>query len=180
KPLDAEHPRPGWRSLRVFAAATLGCTDEWTDRGYRPSTLAEPRLGPCQPTSTVKDGILMLESAQSSVITKFSSRSVAETVDRLKRFIADRGFTLFRVIESQRHSRRSWCADARFETRHVWEPDEGRGGDARGTARGVGSSAQGPGLGGRERSGIGELQLTGIHGRAAPHRRCPASALRRS
>ncbi len=41
----------------------------------------------------------MLESAQSSVITKFSSRSVAETVDRLKRFIADRGFTLFRVID---------------------------------------------------------------------------------
>jgi len=41
----------------------------------------------------------MLESAQSSVITKFSSRSVAETVDRLKRFIADWGFTLFRVID---------------------------------------------------------------------------------
>ncbi len=37
----------------------------------------------------------MLESAQSSVITKYSGRSVAETVDRLKRFIADRGFTLF-------------------------------------------------------------------------------------
>ena len=41
----------------------------------------------------------MLEGAQSSVITKFSSRPVAETVDRLKRFIADRGFTLFRVID---------------------------------------------------------------------------------
>ena len=41
----------------------------------------------------------MLESAQSSVITKASSRSVAETVDRLKRSIADRGFTLFRVID---------------------------------------------------------------------------------
>ena len=40
----------------------------------------------------------MLESAQSSVITKRSSKSVAETVDRLKRFIAVRGFTLFRVI----------------------------------------------------------------------------------
>jgi uncharacterized protein (DUF302 family) len=41
----------------------------------------------------------MSESVQSSVITKFSSRSVAETVDRLKGFIADRGFTLFRVID---------------------------------------------------------------------------------
>jgi len=41
----------------------------------------------------------MLERAQSPVITKISSRPVAETVDRLKRFIADRGFTLFRVID---------------------------------------------------------------------------------
>jgi uncharacterized protein (DUF302 family) len=46
-------------------------------------------------------GILILESAQSSdwVITKLSSKSVAETVDRLKRFIEVRGFTLFRVID---------------------------------------------------------------------------------
>ena len=42
-----------------------------------------------------------LESAQSSdwVVTKLSSKSVAETVDRLKRFIEVRGFTLFRVID---------------------------------------------------------------------------------
>src|SRR5215468_9621316 len=49
--------------------------------------------------SLAKEGILMLERAQSPVITKISSRPVAETVDRLKRFIADRGFTLFRVID---------------------------------------------------------------------------------
>jgi uncharacterized protein (DUF302 family) len=41
----------------------------------------------------------MVESAQSSVTTKRSSTSVAETVDRLKQVIADRGFTLFRVID---------------------------------------------------------------------------------
>jgi uncharacterized protein (DUF302 family) len=41
----------------------------------------------------------MSKSAPSSVITKVSSRSAAETVDRLKHFIADRGFTLFRVID---------------------------------------------------------------------------------
>jgi uncharacterized protein (DUF302 family) len=41
----------------------------------------------------------MPESAQPSVITKPSSRSVAETVDRLEQVIADRGFTLFRVID---------------------------------------------------------------------------------
>jgi uncharacterized protein (DUF302 family) len=45
------------------------------------------------------EGSLMLESAQSSVTTKLSSTSVAETVDRLRGVIADRGFTLFRVID---------------------------------------------------------------------------------
>jgi uncharacterized protein (DUF302 family) len=43
----------------------------------------------------------MVDGEQSSdwVTTKLSSRSVAETVDRLKHFIAARGFTLFRVID---------------------------------------------------------------------------------
>jgi uncharacterized protein (DUF302 family) len=41
----------------------------------------------------------MLEGAQSSVITKPTDRSVADTVDRLEHVIADRGFRLFRVID---------------------------------------------------------------------------------
>ena len=41
----------------------------------------------------------MSESAQSSVITKVSSRSVAETVERLEQSIDARGFKLFRVID---------------------------------------------------------------------------------
>ena len=43
----------------------------------------------------------MLDGTQSSdgVITKPSSESVAQTIDRLSRLIADRGFTLFRVID---------------------------------------------------------------------------------
>ena len=43
----------------------------------------------------------MLENPQSTetVITKVSSESVADTVDRLSRLITDRGFTLFRVID---------------------------------------------------------------------------------
>jgi uncharacterized protein (DUF302 family) len=46
-------------------------------------------------------GALMLDNPQSSagIITKHSSESVAQTVDRLKRLIEDRGFTLFRVID---------------------------------------------------------------------------------
>ena len=44
-------------------------------------------------------GSLMPDSAQSSdgVITKPSSKSVAQTIDRLRRLIADRGFTVFNV-----------------------------------------------------------------------------------
>ena len=43
----------------------------------------------------------MPDNPQSSagIITKHSSQSVAETVDRLRRLIEDRGFTLFRVID---------------------------------------------------------------------------------
>jgi len=43
----------------------------------------------------------MLDNPQSlaGIITKHSSKSVAETVDRLKRFIADRGFMLIRVTD---------------------------------------------------------------------------------
>src|SRR3974390_1275735 len=43
----------------------------------------------------------MLDTPQSlaGIITKHSSKSVAQTVDRLTRVISDRGFTLFRVID---------------------------------------------------------------------------------
>ena len=43
----------------------------------------------------------MLNNPQSSagIITKHSSKSVAQTVDRLSRLLADRGFTVFNVID---------------------------------------------------------------------------------
>jgi uncharacterized protein (DUF302 family) len=46
-------------------------------------------------------GSLMLDGTQSSdgVITKPSSKSVAQTIDALRRVIADRGFTVFNVID---------------------------------------------------------------------------------
>ncbi len=42
-----------------------------------------------------------MRNTQSSdgIITRPSSTSVAQTIDRLSRVIADRGFTLFRVID---------------------------------------------------------------------------------
>jgi uncharacterized protein (DUF302 family) len=36
---------------------------------------------------------------QSSIVTRVTTTSVAETVDLLKRSIASRGFTVFRVID---------------------------------------------------------------------------------
>jgi uncharacterized protein (DUF302 family) len=46
-------------------------------------------------------GAMMLDNPQSStgIITKDSSESVAQTVDRLRRLMADRGFTVFNVID---------------------------------------------------------------------------------
>jgi uncharacterized protein (DUF302 family) len=46
-------------------------------------------------------GSLMLDGTQSSdgVITKPSSKSVPQTIDGLRRLIADRGFTVFNVID---------------------------------------------------------------------------------
>ena len=43
----------------------------------------------------------MLDNPQSSagIITKHSSKSVAQTVDRLRRLMADRGFMVFNVID---------------------------------------------------------------------------------
>ena len=41
----------------------------------------------------------MQDDPQSSIVTKPSSESVAQTVDRLKGVIADRGFTVFWVID---------------------------------------------------------------------------------
>jgi hypothetical protein len=48
----------------------------------------------------ISKGGLMPDSTQSSdgVITKPSSESVAQTIDGLRRLIADRGFTVFNVI----------------------------------------------------------------------------------
>ena len=43
----------------------------------------------------------MLDSTQSSdgVVTKPSGKSVAQTIDGLRRLMADRGFTVFNVID---------------------------------------------------------------------------------
>jgi uncharacterized protein (DUF302 family) len=52
----------------------------------------------------------MLDGAQSSaagVVTKLSGYSVAETIDRLRRLMEDRGFTVFNVIDHRRVAERA-------------------------------------------------------------------------
>jgi uncharacterized protein (DUF302 family) len=124
----------------------------------------------------------MLDNPQSlaGITTKHSSKSVAQTVDRLTRMIADRGFTLFRVID---HS-------GTAERVGVQMPDSKLvmfGKPAVGAAVMLAAPLAGldlplkvlvweDGKGAVRR----ELQRTGVPGRAAPHRGCAACALRRS
>lgn len=53
------------------------------------------------PLSLTSKGTLMLGSTRSSdgILTRLSSKSVAQTIDRLTGVLAERGFTLFRVID---------------------------------------------------------------------------------
>ena len=84
------NPQPGQRSARRHdATAFLNENQATTCSRSR----AQLRL--------TSKGSLMLDSTQSSdgVITKPSSKSVPQTIDALRRLIADRGFMLFNVID---------------------------------------------------------------------------------
>jgi len=122
----------------------------------------------------------MPDSTQSSdgVITKPSSKSVAQTIDGLRRVMAERGFTVFNVID---HSGVAERAGVRMpDSKLVMFGKPAVGAAVMLSACGAGYPAQGAGLGGQERSGISELQQTGVPSRAAPPRGCTACALRRS
>ena len=124
----------------------------------------------------------MLDSTQSwnGVVTKPSSKSVPQTIDGLRRLLEDRGFTVFNVIDHSGVAERAGVQMPNSKLVTFEKAGCGRDGDARGAACCVGYPTQGVGLGGQERSGISELQLTGVSGRAAPPRGCTACALRRS
>src|SRR5690349_14263194 len=66
--------------------------------GIRGALIENAGMRACLPGSATgrRRESLMPEGAPSSVVTKVSSRSVAETIDRLKGSIEHRGFTLFR------------------------------------------------------------------------------------
>src|SRR5690349_19046954 len=61
----------------------------------RPALAAGPNR------ASLRKGSLMPDSTQSSdgVITRPSNKSVAQTIDGLRRLMADRGFTVFNVID---------------------------------------------------------------------------------
>jgi hypothetical protein len=130
----------------------------------------------------ISKGSVMLDSTQSSdgVVIKPSSKSVPQTIGGLRRLMADRGFTVFNVIDLSGVAERAGVQMPDSKLVMVGKPAVGRGGDARGAACCAGHPTQGTGVGGQERSGISELQFTGVSGQAAPPRACTARALRRS
>ena len=79
------------RSIAFISKATAeNATDRWSEAG---------RLDPGS-FSDFSDTVASVpEQSSAGVITKLSGKSVAETVDRLRQVIEDRGFTVFRVID---------------------------------------------------------------------------------
>jgi uncharacterized protein (DUF302 family) len=73
------------------------------------TTEKDPEHESCSNTRLENIGDPMLDNPQSSagIITKHSSKSVAQTIDGLSRLIADRGFTLFRVIDHSETAERA-------------------------------------------------------------------------
>ena len=113
-----------------------------------------------QPGTTAPHFIRKPDARQHAIFGRghHQTQQQVRLTDHRRAEAPDRGSGLHGVQRhrSQRRSRTSWCADARLETRHVWEAGCGRGGDARGAACCVGYPAQGVGLGGQERNGISD------------------------
>ena len=124
----------------------------------------------------------MLDNPKTSagIITKESSKSVAQTVDRLTRVIADRGLTLLRVIDHSSTAERVGVQMPDSKLVMFGKPTVGAALMLEAPLAGLDLPLKVLVLGGREGSGRRELQRTGVPGRAAPHRGCPACALRRS
>src|SRR6201995_4367173 len=109
-------------------------------------------------------GSLMPASTQSSdgVITKSSSKSVQQTIDELKRLMADRGFTVFNVIDHSGVAERAGVQMPDSKLVLFGKPNVGAAVMVAAPLCGLRHPTQGVGLGGQERSGISELQLPGV------------------
>ena len=91
------------------------------------------------------------------VITKPSGTSVLQTIDGLRRLIADRDFTVFNVIDHRGVAERAGVQMPDSKLVMFGKPAVGAA--VMLAACRAGYPAQGAGLGGQERSGISELQL---------------------
>jgi hypothetical protein len=183
-------PGPGWRAGPVMRSNRRGPRrrpkmDEAFAAGER-AFLNENQATTCSRSRAqlrlTSEGSPMPDSTQSSdgVITKPSSKSVAQTIDGLRRLIADRGFTVFNVIDHSGVAERAGVQMPDSKLVMFGKPSAGAAVMVAAPACRAGYPAQGAGLAGQERSGISELQRTGVPGRAAPPGGCPACALRRS
>ena len=124
----------------------------------------------------------MPDSTQSSdgVITKPSSNSVPQTIDGLRRLMADRGFTVFNVIDHSGVAERAGVQMPDSKLVMFGKPAVGAAVMLAAPLAALDIPLKVLVWGGQERSGIGELQLAGVSGRAAPPGGCTACALRRS
>jgi uncharacterized protein (DUF302 family) len=91
----------------------------------------------------------MLDSTQSSdgVITRPSSESVAQTIDGLRRVMADRGFTVFNVIDHRGVAERAGVQMPDSKLVMFGKPAVGATVNLAAAACCVGYPAQGVGLG---------------------------------
>jgi len=123
----------------------------------------------------------MPDSTQSSdgVITKPSRQSVAQTIDGLRRLIADRGFTVFNVIDHSGVAERAGVQMPGSKLVMFGKPAVG----AKVMLAAPLAALDIPLKVLVWEDGNGavsvRLQLTGVSGRAAPPRGCTACALRR-
>jgi hypothetical protein len=129
----------------------------------------------------ISEGSLMPDSTQSSdgVITRPSSTSVAQTIDGLRRLIANRGFTVLNVIDHSGVAGRAGVQMPDSKLVMFGKPAVGAAVMVTAPLAALDIPLK-AGLGGPGRSGISELQLTGVPSRAAPPQGCTACALRRS
>ena len=124
----------------------------------------------------------MLDHPQSSagIITTHSSKSVAQTVDRLRRLMADRGFTVFNVIDHSGVAERAGVQMPESKLVMFGKPTVGAAVMLAAPLAALDIPLMV--LVWEDRNGAVAVSYNSprVHGRAAPPRGCTACALRRS
>ena len=122
----------------------------------------------------------MLDNPQSSagITTRHSGVSVGQTIDRLRRLMADRGFTVFNVIDHSGVAERAGVQMPESKLIMFGKPTVGAAVMVAVPLAALDIPLKVLVWEDRERSCISQLQLTKLPGGAAPPGGFPASAIR--